>query len=402
MKILFNFLTAVFGIVVLVGCGGGGGSSDTDVQLPYIEDSKFFTSFKLSDNDIALVEKSLSYYPVSDSVYSDFEKVIIDQGFIYKIDECDEDCYTANNETVRTYLGIDNTTNKRYITISFDNTTIDTTDEEIIEFFPKIDASLAIRFLSIDFNDNKSATFAEHENYLRDELKFEDYDDSYSDDGHSNKCLKNDKKDGIVYLICYDDDGYHVSWGVVRKTVFDAVFQYPAWSANKTITAQYQGEDGLTHSFYVTTSGNSISTLGYMGYHGNGGSQSVRLTYTNKGFKGNLNARWYDVQNSIFAENQFYLAPLSNNNYTLDLLVKYWTDNQAGMGGIISNDLRYDPNTNKFYGKVEADYPSSYTYISGDRLGILSTNDGGIKLAIGRSSDKKIVEYYYSETIYLR
>ncbi|MDR0579743.1 MAG: hypothetical protein LBG21_03990 [Campylobacteraceae bacterium] len=216
MKILLNFIAAVFSIVVLVGCGGGGRSSDVDVQLPYVEKSEFFTSFELSDSDIE-VEKGLAYYPISDSVSSDFTNAIIGKDF--KVDEDDEYCYTTDNKIAYTCLDVANVTNKRYIAIWFENTTIDIADEEIIEFFPKIDTSLSARLLSIDFNDNKSAAFAKHEYYLKNTLGFDYYNDGYSD-----KCLKKYEEGDIVYSFCYGDDDY-ASWEIIRKTLFDAVFQ---------------------------------------------------------------------------------------------------------------------------------------------------------------------------------
>ncbi|MDR0580198.1 MAG: hypothetical protein LBG21_06310 [Campylobacteraceae bacterium] len=170
----------------------------------------------------------------------------------------------------------------------------------------------------------------------------------------------------------------------------------PVWNKNTTLTAQYIGEDGLTHSFYVTTSGDTIGTLGYMGYYGMGGSGTSRLAYTNNIFMGSISISWYDLETDALTINQFYLPS------TFGLAVMFWEDNPVGMGGIIQNNLEYDPNTNKFSGAAVADYPSSYTQITGDRLGIYATEDGGIRLGIGRSSGGGVGTMYYSETVYLK
>ncbi|MDR2342177.1 MAG: hypothetical protein LBD84_03955 [Campylobacteraceae bacterium] len=222
MKALMNFFVMVLSIVVLAGCGGGGNGDNPDTNLPYVEKSDFFTSFALFyNNDTAVVSKGLVYYPISDSIYDDFEKDILAEGFT--INEDGENCYMLDNETAVACSDMDNASDKRYISIWFDNTTIDVKEEEIIEFFPKIDAPLSARVLLIDFDDNKSTALMEHENYLEKTLKFEYYDYNY-DGYYIDKCLKEDKKGDIVYLFCYNEEDYYAEWTISRKIFFDAMF----------------------------------------------------------------------------------------------------------------------------------------------------------------------------------
>ncbi|MDR2081429.1 MAG: hypothetical protein LBP54_06030 [Campylobacteraceae bacterium] len=213
MKVLANLFTILFSILFLVGCGGGR-SSDVDAQLPHIEDSDFFISFALSDGDIKAREKGLIYYPVSDSVFSNFVDNITDQGF--QQDTYDETCYVLGNYIADACSDIAD--NRRWIGIWLYNTTTDTTDEEIAEFFPKIDAPLSVRVLYIEFDDNKSETFSAHENYLKNTLGFD-----YYDDNDYTKCLKK-HKDDIIYSFCYDNEDNDAIWFISRKILFDVEF----------------------------------------------------------------------------------------------------------------------------------------------------------------------------------
>ena len=168
----------------------------------------------------------------------------------------------------------------------------------------------------------------------------------------------------------------------------------PVWSANKTITAQYEGEDGLTHKFSATFQNNQI--VGFT-YYGDSPGTFYPLTYNStNGFTGVVGAYWYDTHDTNIPMNEFLLTFVVNDPLKLRIIANYWEDNPIAMGGIIQNDLRYDKNTNKFSGAAAADYPSGYSYVNGDRLGIYATEDGGLKLGIGNSNAGIVSVMHYS------
>jgi hypothetical protein len=207
-----NFFVLTLGAAFLVGCGGSGGNSD--VNLPYIEDSEFFTSSTLLDTDVTEREKGVAYYPVSDNVFNGFVDGIIELDF--EIDEYDEYCYERSDGTADTCS--EKINGKRYISMWLDNATADTTDEDVIEFFPKIDASLSARLLYAGFGSDKSADVSAFEEYLRNTLYFEPYDD-----GYSTSCSKK-SVNNIIYSFCYDDIDYDAEWTIMTEALFNALY----------------------------------------------------------------------------------------------------------------------------------------------------------------------------------
>jgi hypothetical protein len=211
MKALFNFLVAVLSALFLVGCGGGGGSSDNDINLPYFEDSEFFTSFALNADDI---DRGLLYYPVSDNVFNDFMDNI-SQNFSPVVNE---PCYEFNNYEAETCF--DTLNGKRWVTTWLNNAINGEDDENIIDFFPQINASLSARLLDNTFLSDESVALSSYENYLKNTLGF-----LYYNDGYNDKCLK-DERNGIVYSFCHKTDygRSDVEWAIFKKTFFDAWF----------------------------------------------------------------------------------------------------------------------------------------------------------------------------------
>jgi hypothetical protein len=197
-------------------------ASLSDIDSLYIENSEFFTSLDsfipISD---ATIGRGLLYYPVADDVFENFiNKIGPDfDSFVYD----DETCYELDDESDEDVAGTCTwiTNGERFVSIRVNNTTNTNTAssayeayEYVIGFFPQLNASLSARNLFIDFDDDKSIQLLAYEEYLRDTLKFEDY---------NNKCLKLDG-DEIVYSFCYGIDGYrsYASWLISKKTLFYA------------------------------------------------------------------------------------------------------------------------------------------------------------------------------------
>ncbi|MDR3178317.1 MAG: hypothetical protein LBT96_04965 [Campylobacteraceae bacterium] len=106
--------------------------------------------------------------------------------------------------------------NSSYVFIYLDNnTTLDTTEEDVIKFFPKIDAPLSGRVLFIEFSSNKTAAFQEHEKYLRDKLGFRYYESEYD-----TKCLER-VESSVAYSFCYNVEDNNVDWTIVTKDFYD-------------------------------------------------------------------------------------------------------------------------------------------------------------------------------------
>jgi hypothetical protein len=198
-------------------------ASLSDINSLYIENSEFFTSLDsfipISD---ATIGRGLLYYPVVDDVFENFRDDIESQDFTlfaYASEACYE--YGPSVDIADTCYGIEN--GERWVSIWVDNTTDINTAvdayEYVIDFFPQINASLSARSLSIDFDDDKSIQLLAYEEYLRNTLRFEDYNG-----GSVDKCLKLDG-DEIVYSFCYGIDGYrsYANLAIVKKTLFYAM-----------------------------------------------------------------------------------------------------------------------------------------------------------------------------------
>ncbi|MDR0579742.1 MAG: hypothetical protein LBG21_03985 [Campylobacteraceae bacterium] len=89
MKILFNFLTAVFGIVVLVGCGGSSSSNsdnspsskctNPNIVLPSIQDVLTFFPQSLINEQHKFIDQSVSFDTIDD--VEKYEQLLINAGF---------------------------------------------------------------------------------------------------------------------------------------------------------------------------------------------------------------------------------------------------------------------------------------------------------------------------------
>jgi hypothetical protein len=169
-------------------------------------------------SDVDTIDKSVIYYPVFDTAFDDFIGNITDRGF--KLDSDGDNCYKLDDKTVAA-CWIDMANDERSVMIYLDNVTMSTTNEDVIAFFPKIDAPLSARSLNVEFNSNKSAVFASFATPLKETLGFELYNNS---DSHYS-CFK--KYDGdIVYVFCYiaQDNYYSAEWSIAAKALFDIIF----------------------------------------------------------------------------------------------------------------------------------------------------------------------------------
>jgi hypothetical protein len=190
-------------VVVAVVVAGG--------DIPLIEDSDFFTSFSLSG---VSEDKGLIYYPVSDSVHNGFISSITASGYIGDGDP-DDECYEKSG--VSAYACSGKTNGKYALNIWQESSTVGTiSDDDIANFFPKIEATLSARYLTIYFNGNK---YSDLQSYGS-SLGFTSYDD-----GTDDTCWKNEKE-GLIYSYCYYADTSYsdATWSIYSKELFNTIF----------------------------------------------------------------------------------------------------------------------------------------------------------------------------------
>jgi hypothetical protein len=165
----------------------------------------------------------------------------------------------------------------------------------------------------------------------------------------------------------------------------------PIWTKNSSAKV------GSTPKFIIDVTGGSFIVVMNLARIG-----GTPIAFSPTGFTGDTIVDWEDSYS--YATNMFRLSSRFNNDWGIFLTVLYDAENPFyGDGGRISNNLVYNPNTNKFTGSLGGNYPNWGDGGGAEEyFGIHSTADGGVQAVYGISTNGSDMQYYYGETVYLK